>query len=281
MPWGVAAAAVAAGGAIIGSSIGANASQNAAQTQANSANAATAAETNMFNTNQQNVAPWLQSGQSALGSLNSFMGLSYNGSAANPNAPGAQTNPYSTFQPFSYNPASDPAYQFNLNQGLGAITNQQSALGGVQGGNTMQALNNYAQGAATSSYQQEYGNYETGLQNQQQEYNNWNTNLNNTYSMLSGMSGTGANAALGVAGIGTTVGGQIGSNIIGAGNAQAAGQIGSANAYSNGIQSLFNNPSWMSSLSGNGNANANANMNYNYGVGAAQGLSSSDVASAF
>jgi hypothetical protein len=58
------------------------------------------------------------------------------------------------------------------------------------------------------------------------------------YGMLSNAANSGQSAAAGLGGIATQVGGQIGSNTIGAGNALAAGQIGSANAASGGINSL-------------------------------------------
>lgn len=243
MPW------VAAAGAVAGSLIGSNASQNAANTQAQSAQAATAAELQMFNTQQANLAPWMQGGQVALGALNNWMGLpSTPGGKVNPNAPGQQQ--------FTYNPANDPAYNFMLNQGLGAITNQQSALGGVNSGNTMRALSDYAEGAALNSYQT--------------EFNNWNTTLNNQFSRLNAMSGTGANAAGGIANLGMNAATQAGNNTIGAGNAIAAGQIGSANAFSSGIQSLFNNPSWMSAFSTPANNAAYAGQNVN-SIGVAGG----------
>lgn len=239
MPWGIAAGVV---GAVGGALIGANASKSAANTQATAANNATASEMQMFNTQQGNLAPWMQAGQSALSSLDAWMGVPGTpGGATNPNAPGMQQ--------FSYNPANDPAYNFMLNQGLGAITNQQSALGGVNGGNTMKALSDYAEGSALNSYQT--------------EFNNWNTTLNNQFSRLSSMSGTGANAAGGIANLGMSAATQAGNNTIGAGNAIAAGQVGSANAYASGIQNLFNNPSWMSAFSTPANSAAYAGQNVN------------------
>ena len=40
--------------------------------------------------------------------------------------------------------------------------------------------------------------------------------------------------------------------MIGAGNAQAAGQVGSANALSGGLTSLFTNPAFLNAFSGSG-----------------------------
>lgn len=53
-----------------------------------------------------------------------------------------------------------PGYQFNLNQGIGAIQNAASASGQLNSGNLLEGLNNYAQGTAS----QYYGNYMSNLQ---------------------------------------------------------------------------------------------------------------------
>lgn len=67
-----------------------------------------------------------------------------------------------------------------------------------------------------------------------------NANAQQQFANLAALSQAGQNAAVGVGNQGVQVGGQIGSNIIGAGNAQAAGQIGSANAISGAIGQGYN-----------------------------------------
>jgi hypothetical protein len=193
-----------------------DASQSAADTQAGAANNATNAQLSMFNTVQQNLQPYNQAGQNALTYLNGFL-----------------NDPRNTT--FHYDPANDPLYNFMLSQGGQAITNQASALGGVNSGNTLRALSDYGQKTALSSYQT--------------EYNNWLTNLNNTWSRLYNASSLGENAAAGVGNAALQTGANIGSNMIGAGNAQAAGQIGQANALNGGLQSIFTN---LNGLGGSG-----------------------------
>ena len=121
----------------------------------------------------------------------------------------------------------DPGYQFRLDQGADMIKNQRSALGGVNSGATLRSLSDYAQGTASS----EYNN----------AFSRWNTTLNNIFARLSGVAGTGVNAAGMTAGLGANVAGNVGANLQTAGDARGAGAIGMANALTGGMQSLFNN----------------------------------------
>jgi hypothetical protein len=131
-----------------------------------------------------------------------------------------------------------PGYQWALQQGLQGVENSGAARGMQLSGATLKDLNNYAQGAASQTYQTQLGNAESV----------YNSNVGNLMQMAglgSGAAGTASgNTVATGANIGNTLtatGGQIGSNMIGAGNAQAAGQVGSANAYTG----AFNNISQM------------------------------------
>lgn len=234
MPWGF---AIAAGGAIIGGAIQGNAATSAANTQAGAANNATATQLQMFDQTQANLKPFIGSGTNALSTLNSQLGIGANG-AFNPNAP--LVKPFSATQ---YQ--QSPGYAWQMSQGIDAVQNSASAAGGIHGGNTLKALTTFGQGLANTDYQQAYQNY---VQQQQQQY-----------GMLNNLVGSGQNAAAGLGGISQQVGGQVGSNIIGAGNALAAGQIGAANATTGGLNSLAQ----LGGLYGNGS----------YGLGSAPGSS--------
>lgn len=129
-------------------------------------------------------------------------------------------------KPFAYDESQDPMAQTMLKFGSQAIANQRSALGGVNSGTTLQALSDYGQQTAASSYQQEYNNY----------YNR----LNQIYSMLSGVSQSGQNAAAGVGNAGISTGNALASNALGAGNAQAAGIMGGANSLSGALSGVSN-----------------------------------------
>lgn len=204
MPWGIAASV---GGSLISGMLSSNASQDAANTQAGAANAATQAQLDMYNQNVQRLSPWTNAGASALGTLTGMLP--------------SLTQPFSAAQ-FQ----QSPGYQWQLGQGLQAIQDSASATGGVNSGNTLKALMGYGQGLANQDYY-----------NALNAYTNWQ---NQAYNMYSGLSNTGANAAGQTAGLGASTANAIGQNMIGAGNARAAGQVGSSNALTGMIGNLGN-----------------------------------------
>lgn len=228
-------AAAVAGAGLAGSVISASGAQSAADTQAASANNATQAQLGMFNTVQQNLGPYQQGGSNALAALQNFLG---EGPA--PGTPQSNNLTALGITPFSYDPNSDPLYNFMLKQGSNAITSQASALGGVNSGATLKALSDYGQNTALSSYQT--------------EYNNWQNNLNNIFNRLYNTAGLGENAAAGVGNAAISTGQSIGNNMIGAGNAQAAGTVGATNALNGGLMSILNNPAFLNSFNNSGGA---------------------------
>jgi hypothetical protein len=140
-----------------------------------------------------------------------------------------------------FNPANlaqTPGYQFELQQGNQALLDNQSALGGVAGGNTLKALSQFNQGLASTTYQQQLQDY---MSQQQQQF-----------SMLDTLAGSGQNAAANLGALGAQTGQSIGNNIVGAGNSTAAGQVGAANALTGGISNLSSNYLLASLLSGGG-----------------------------
>lgn len=226
----VAAAIAGAGvvGSVASSVISGDAAQSAADTQAGAANNATEAQLQMFNTAQKNLQPFMSSGTNALNNLSGILGKGQ----------------YPGFS-FQYNPANDPQYNFLLQQGSNAITSQASALGGLNSGATLKALSDYGQNTALQSYQTEFAN----------SLNSYNTNrdtFNQFLDRLYNVSSLGENAAAGAGNAAIQTGQSIGSNMIGAGNARAAGTVGSANALSGGISSLLTNPAFLNAFNGSG-----------------------------
>jgi hypothetical protein len=276
MPWGF---AIGAAGALGAAAIGSSASQSAANTQASAAQSATGAELAMFNQEQANVAPWLSAGQGSLAQLQRALGLAPTQvggpgpapqAVANVGVPGAVPRPMTgqalpgpgrTAQPgvggiplaaggtpdLTSILRSTPGYQWDVSQGQQAILDQRSALGGVNSGATLKALSDYTANQADNTYNQYINN-------------------------LMQLSNTGANAGLGVAGIGAGVGANIGSNMIGAGNALAAGQIGSANAIAGGLGGAYNNFLMAQALQ-----NQNPGVNTGWGYPAGQTWTGADL----
>ena len=130
-----------------------------------------------------------------------------------------------------------PNYQFQLQQGEQAMTNELAQSGQLNTPAGAAALGNYAQNQAAGAYQN--------------AFNNYTTQQNNLYSRLQGLiaPGTSAASSMGTAasnagsGIaGTTMSGTAASNnyLTGAAAANAAGTIGSANAISGAFGSGLN-----------------------------------------
>lgn len=236
--------ATAIGGAAvvggIGAYMGSQASQNAANTQANAANNAAGLSYAEFQQQQANEQPYLQAGDGALSTLQQDM---------------PSLNAAFTTQDFQ----QSPGYQWQLQQGLNAINSSSAARGLANSGGTMASLNNYAQGAANTDYQQAFNNYET--QN------------SNTFNHLASVAGLGQTAVAGSNQAAQTAGSQIGGAITGAANAQAAGQVGSANAITGGLNTAVNGGMsglMISNLMGNGTSG-----NYGSTMG---GLAQNDAA---
>ena len=201
----------------------------------NIANAATNVAQNIGTNAQQNI-----------GNLQSAYGLQeaqYSPyiQAGQQGATALQKNlPYlsSQFSNADLNSQLAPNYQFQLQQGLGQVQNQQNALGGLVGGNALQGLQNYAQNYAGNAYQN--------------AFNNAQAQRTNIYNTLSGIAGVGNNALTGqsnlVSGLGTNTanistgaaqqGAQLGLT---AAQAAGAGTTNAANVYSNALNQVANN----------------------------------------
>lgn len=201
-----------AGGQLVSGWMGADAARDAADQQAQAAREANQIAWNMFQQNRADLEPWRQAGVGALGQLTAGT------------QPGADFN--RNFRLSDY--LADPGYQFRLTEGQNALENSAAARGGLLSGNTLKAITNYGQNAAS----QEFGN----------AYNRWNNDTSNRFNRLSGLAGTGQQATTNVASMGQNTAGQVGQNTIDIGNARAAGRVGSANAWNNtlgGLQSMY------------------------------------------
>ena len=103
-----------------------------------------------------------------------------------------------------------PGYQFQLDQGLGAIDRSAASRGGLFSGATLKAAQGYGQGLAN----QEYGTY---------------------LNRLSGLAGSGQAAAGQQGAAAQNYGAGASNALANYGNASAAGAIGFGNAINSGI----------------------------------------------
>lgn len=206
-------AALGAGASIVGGLLGADAAESAADTQAAAADRASQVQWDMFQQQREDFAPWRQAGTAAVNRLAQLLGVSEDSSA-----PGygslLRTFTRSDFQ-------ADPGYQFRLDEGRRALETSAAARGGLLSGRTLKDLTSYGQGLASQEYQN--------------AYNRFNNDQTTIFNRLSGLAGTGQQANNTLAALGSNTASQVGSNIIGAGNAAAAGQVGAANAWANAL----------------------------------------------
>jgi hypothetical protein len=119
----------------------ADATRAAANISAETARQATQLQREMFQQQQQNQAPWLQAGQTALNALTPLA-----------------TN----YQQFGMDQfKADPGYGFRLQEGLKQLGHQASRSGGLVSGQTLKGLQDYAQNAASNEYTNAFNRYQT------------------------------------------------------------------------------------------------------------------------
>lgn len=209
-------------GSVIGGVISSHGASRAANTQAQAANTARDVITGNANQalglqrtalgqEQANFAPYQQAGTGALTKLENMQ-------------------PFSA--PTGVTEQNDPGYQFRLAQGQKALENSAAARGSLLTGGTAKALNDYAQGSASS----EYGNvYNRALQSYQTNANNQFQLANmgeNAATNLSGAEANNANAQSSI--LGNSANEQA-QQINNAAAARASGYAGQANAITGAI----------------------------------------------
>lgn len=250
-------AGVSGAAAIGGSMISSSASQSAASEQTAADNASINTQTQEFNQDQANLAPYNTNGQNALSSLDTIYGLP-GGNGINP----LTANGISglTFQPTEAQLEATPGYQFDLQQGQQAVANSNAAAGTGISGAALKGAANYATGLANNTLTTQEGIFQS--------------NLGNVLGPLNTMANLGENAGAQAGAQGTQAAANIGNTEVGEGNAEAAGTTGSASAISGGLTSALNtagssplNYLMYNSLLGTGTATGNAAAS-NYGVGA-------------
>jgi len=127
---------------------------------------------------------------------------------------------------------NEPGYQFGLTQGQNAINQSAIARGNFLSGNTLKELSRYSQDYAGTKYDN--------------AFNRDSANKTRAYNFLTGITNQGMGATANTVQAGTNSANAI-SDLYGqAGNAAAAGYIGTGNAIANAVNSgtnayLFNN----------------------------------------
>jgi len=192
--------------AILGSAVlGAASSNKAAKAQSSAANRAAELQQQQFERQTEMQAPYRQAGERALGKLEAA----------------------SDYTPFGMDQfQADPGYAFRLSEGQKALDRQAAARGGLISGGALKAAQRYGQDMGS----QEYTN----------AFNRYQTERNARLSPLQALAGVGQTATnqLGAAGqnYATNAGNAYGA----AGQAQASGYMGMANAAAGGLGQYMN-----------------------------------------
>ncbi len=200
---------LSAAGALGGAAISSSASKSAAQQQVDQSNKA-------LDYTKEAEAPYLGLGSTSIAKL--MEGFS-NGTYGPGSLP-------SFTAPTAAEAEATPGYQFTKDQGNLGITRGAAASGGAFTGGTLKSLDSFNTGLANSTYGDTFNRalstYQTQLAKQAQEYQQLITPIT-----------IGANAASGTST-------NVANLMTGIGNAQAAGTVGSANAWNNGISNATN-----------------------------------------
>lgn len=200
-------------GDLVGSFLGANSAENATDAQERAANNATAAQERMYNQTREDNLPALLARNQAVNQLANFLGVSGNKSAPGYGSWVNELTPTDV--------QNEPGYQFGLQQGMNALNNRLAAGGNYYSGAAIKQSQRYAQDYAGTKYNDAFNRLASQRQNQ--------------YNMYAGLGGLGQVGANTVASAGQNFANQAGANIIGAGDARAAGSIATGNALTNGI----------------------------------------------
>jgi hypothetical protein len=199
----------------VGSSlIGANASRGAAASQERAAQQASDTQRAIFERQVELQEPFREAGLKGQNRLLELLGLS-----EDKTAPGFGKYASAEFGMDKF--TADPGYAFRMSEGMKALERSAAARGGLLSGATLKGTQRYGQDLASQEFQNAFNRFQIQR-----------TNTLNPYQALAGTAQTSANVLGGQAG---ELGRQLGSNIIGGGNAAAAGQIGQANAIVGGL----------------------------------------------
>jgi hypothetical protein len=205
-----------AGATVVGSLIGAKASKSAASTQAAAAGQASDLQREIFEQTRADQAPYREAGYNALANLQRTAG----------NVPGAFKFGAGDYQ-------ADPGYAFRLAEGQKALDRQAAARGGLISGGALKAAQRFGQEMGS----QEFGNaYNRALTS----YGTDVARENQLYNRQAALAGIGQTSTNLVGQAGQNYATNVGNLMTGGAAAQAAGQVGQANALTSGLSTYLN-----------------------------------------
>ena len=232
------AGVVGATAAVAGTASNLFASNKAADSQTQAADQTNALAQQRYDTTRSDLAPYRTAGSTALNDYLTGISSAQKGGTYNFNPGNYQQSPY---------------YQFVLNEGLKGMQRSSAAKGNLFSGGTQKGLAQYAEGVASTDYQNWFNN----------ALSTFNANLSGNSQYLSGLGSAaslGESAAAQTGNVGMTALGVQSNALTNAGNAQAAGAINSSNSINSGLQ----NAAYLSNaLSGSGSGSGNTSYSTN------------------
>lgn len=268
-------------GSLAGGLFGSSAASDAAKAQADAAKQATELQKQEFQQITNNMLPFLQGGQNALGPLMALylsgepgqFGPSFDKSIA------SQVGP----PPSPADPAlrsqfiASPGYNYALQQSGNAIQNSAAGQTGALSGNMLRALQGNANGLASQDW---WNFYNAMVNNYASRYGDIAKFRSDITGTLGNLAGAGQNAAANLGAAGQNYANAAGANLNLAGSANAAGILGSSNALSGAFNNLANNSSFTNAISqlfGGNSAGAGANT-FNSAGGGGTGSAADNAA---
>ena len=207
-----AALGLAAGSTLAGS----RTAKKAGEMQAAAAGEASDLQREMFEQTRADQAPYREAGYNALAQMQRTAG----------NVPGAFKFGAGDYQ-------ADPGYAFRLSEGQKALDRQAAARGGLISGGALKAATRFGQDMGSQEYQSAYNRALTG-------YNTDVARENQLYNRQAGLAGIGQTSANLVGQAGQNYATSAGNLMTGGAAAQAAGQVGAANAITGGLGTYLN-----------------------------------------
>ena len=203
-------------GAVVGSAlIGANASRGAAGTQAAAAGQAANISNQQYYQTREDQRPFREMGIRALPQLEAQRNM----------MPGAFTG--------QVNLGQDPGYAFRLSEGQKALDRSAAARGGLISGGALKAAQRFGQDLGSQEYQNAYNRALTG-------YNADVAREATGYNRLAALAGIGQTATNQIGAAGAANATNVGNYLTSGAAANAAGQVGTANAITGGLSTYLN-----------------------------------------
>ena len=227
----IAAAAASAAASLAGSYIASEGAKDAARMQAKQEQKALDFQKETWAKTQENMSPYLEAGKRGLTRYES--------------AVAGASQPEFTYElpKFSFSTYEDPGANYQMAQATRALNNSSLARG-LGGGGALKAIMAKNQEMAGTAYQGAFDRY---LKQNQQDYGfasdaykrnleYQNLGINRQKDLMT----QGASMASGLGQIGSTTGQQIGATYGNLGSANAAGSLGSSNAWTQGLSGAAN-----------------------------------------